>query len=145
VCRRGGAAAGGGQLVFLFFVFEKNLRRQLIAPLGAYPPRGVPRALGEGAFTGGVWPRGLHRELPLGEAITERKLTLGEGLDSGSVSHVSVTPFPSLFSCPLFLFSYFTTYSHPMNHRFNHKFLIQISHLQELQSHIAETNKNQIK
>jgi hypothetical protein len=55
-------------------------------PLGAYPPRWVPPALGEGAFAGTVAPRGLRRELPLAEAFNERKgpfakriLALGEG------------------------------------------------------------------
>jgi hypothetical protein len=82
-CWCGGAAAGGGtdgptRLVFLFFVFEKNLRRELIGPLGAYPPRGVPPALGEDTFAGTAGSRGLRRELPLSEAFIKRKDPLGE-------------------------------------------------------------------
>jgi hypothetical protein len=54
---------------FSFFVFEKNLRRELIGPLSAYPPRGVPPALGEDAFAD---PFGV------------RNLAVSEGLESGS-------------------------------------------------------------
>jgi hypothetical protein len=52
---------------------------------------GVQRALGEDVFAGTAGPRGLHRELPLGEGFTERKdpfgesnLPLGEGVETGS-------------------------------------------------------------
>jgi hypothetical protein len=62
-----------------------------MGPLGTHPPRGGPTAIGEGAFTGWATPRGLRRELPLGEGsavrkqpFTERVAALGEGLQSRS-------------------------------------------------------------
>jgi hypothetical protein len=81
------AAALVGPLVqqFFFFCFRENLRRELIVPPGTYPSRGVPPALGKHGFAGTMAPRGLHRELPLGEAFNERNLALGEGPESGSV------------------------------------------------------------
>jgi hypothetical protein len=53
---RGGGGGGLSWVLFSFFVFEKNLRRELIGPLGACPPRGAPHALGKELFAGGAAP-----------------------------------------------------------------------------------------
>jgi hypothetical protein len=77
------------------FVLGKNLRRELIVPLSAYPPRGSTHALGEGTFAGTGPPRGLCREQTLGEDFGERKgsfaernPTLGEDPESCSAYKV---------------------------------------------------------
>jgi hypothetical protein len=45
----------------LSFFLENSLRRELIVPLGAYPPRGSTHTLGEGSFAGTVPPRATSR------------------------------------------------------------------------------------
>jgi hypothetical protein len=63
---------------FLFFVLGNILRRELIVPLGAYPPRRSTPALAEGAFAGTGPPRGFRREQTLGEGYAERKGAFAE-------------------------------------------------------------------
>jgi hypothetical protein len=75
-----------------FLFLGKSLRRELIVPLGAYPPKGSTHALGEGAFAYTSPPRSLRREQTLGKGFAERKgdfaernpARLGEDRESGS-------------------------------------------------------------
>jgi hypothetical protein len=94
-CRCGGATASGSTggptgSVFLFFRKTPSPRADC-ASQRIFTER-VPPALSEDTFAGTAGPRGHRRELPLGEAFTERKgpfseriLALGEGPQSGSV------------------------------------------------------------
>jgi hypothetical protein len=57
------AACGGGRGgPCAFFYSKKHLRRELLWPLGAHPPRGGPTALVEGSFAGCRPPRAHRRE-----------------------------------------------------------------------------------
>jgi hypothetical protein len=87
----GGGVRWGPRRPLHFFYFKIHLRRELIWPLGAHSPRGVPTALGEGCFAGCKPPRGNRREQTLGEgatvgkpSFTERIVALGEASVSGS-------------------------------------------------------------